>query len=76
MKKISLAIIFAFCALAMSAQQTIRVNYKGAKPTISDFVSAFLSSNDNVEEEDCVDESFNAVKQAWIQHRKGLPLDE
>lgn len=77
MKKLSLAIIFACFTLALSAQDAIRVNYQGAKPTISDFVWAFLSSSDDDDEEEgCVDESLNAVKQAWIQHRKGLPLDE
>ena len=76
MKRISLAIFFVCCALAVAAQDAIRVNYQGANPTISDFVSAFLSSRDNDDEEDCLDESFNAVKQTWIQHSNGLPLDE
>ena len=76
MKRLSLAIIFFCCTLALAAQDVIRVNYQGTSPTISDFVWAFLSSSDDEEEEDCVDESFNAVKQAWIQHRKGLPQEE
>ena len=76
MKRLSLAIIFVCFTLAIAAQDAIRVKYQGANPTISDFVSAFLSSHDNDEEEDCFDESFNAVKQTWIQYRKGLPLDE
>lgn len=77
MKRIALAIIFAFCTLAMSAQDAIQVNYTGAKPTISDFAWAFLSTDtDDDEEEGYADESFNAVKQAWIRHREGLPQDE
>lgn len=47
---------------------------QGTTPTISDFASAFLSAA--VDDEDCIDESTNAIKQAWTQHRKGLPLDE
>ena len=76
MKRMSLAIIFACCTLALAAQDVIRVNYKGAKPTISDFVWAFLSSRDDDDDEECFDESFNAIKQTWIQHHKGLPLDK
>ena len=76
MKRLSLAIILACCTLVLAAQDAIRVNYQGAAPTISDFAWAFLSSNDHQEEEDCADESFNAIRQAWIQHRKGLPQQE
>lgn len=76
MKRVSLTIILACFTLVLAAQnRDIKVNYKGAKPSISDFAWALLSSNDN-EEEDCYDESFNAIKQAWMKHRKGLPLDE
>lgn len=76
MKRLSLTVIFACCILTLAAQDAIRVNYQGAAPTISDFAWAFLSSNDHEEEEDCADESFNAIRQAWIQHRKGLPQQE
>ena len=72
-----MVIVFACFALALAAQDVIRVNYKGANPTISDFVSAFVSSRDNVdEEEDCADESFNAIGYAWGLHQQGLPLPE
>ena len=76
MKRISLAILFACCTLALSAQNGIRVKYQGASPKISDFVSAFLSSRDHDDEEDCTDESFNAIDYAWKQYHKGLPLEE
>ena len=76
MKRISLAIIFACCTLALAAQEAIRVNYQGAKPTISDFAWAFLSNAVIEDEDGMFDESTNAVKQAWIQHRKGLPQSE
>lgn len=77
MKKLLLAIIFAFCTLAVSAQDAIKVNYTGAKPTISDFAWAFLSVDNGEDElEGESDESFNAIKQAWIRHRNGTPQDD
>ena len=77
MKRVSLAIIFTCCTLMLAAQDGIRVNFVGAKPTISDFVTAFVSAHDDVDEEEAeCDESFNAIKQVWNQHRKRLPLQE
>ena len=76
MKKLSLAIILACCTLSLAAQDVIQVNYKGAKPTISDFAWAFLSDYVYNEDEDVLDEARNAAKHAWIQHRKGLPQNE
>ncbi|MBR4783116.1 MAG: hypothetical protein IK023_04430 [Bacteroidaceae bacterium] len=77
MKRTLLAIIFVCSALALSAQDgDIRVNYQGASPSISDFVSAFVASRDYDEEEDCADESFNAVCQAWNNRLKGIPQGE
>ena len=77
MKRNSLAIIFACCVLALAAQDVIKVNYRGAKPTISDFAWAFLSDYTYDENgDDCLDEVRSSVKQAWINHRKGLPLEE
>lgn len=75
MKRLSLAIIFACCTLASAAQEGIRVNYQGTKPSISDFVWAYLSSFTD-DEDDCIDESTNAFKQAWIKHRNGEPQEE
>jgi hypothetical protein len=77
MKRESLSIILACCALALVAQDGIRVNYKGANPTISDFVTAFVTSSDNVDEEDCcADEAFNAIGYVWEKYQKGIPLEE
>ena len=70
MKKILLAIVLAYCTL--SAQESIRVNFKGASPTIKDFAWALLSSTDN--EEECTDEVMNTLKQAWSLHSKGKAL--
>ena len=76
MKKTALTLIFACCTLALTAQDVIRVNYKGSRPTISDFAWAFLSDYVYNEDEDVLDEARNAAKNVWIQHRKGIPLDE
>lgn len=76
MKKTILAIIFACCTLALAAQEGIPVSYHGANPTISDFAWAFLSSSVDDEEECCIDEATNAVRQAWINHREGIPQYE
>ena len=75
MKKTSLAIIFACCALAMVAQDAIKVKYQGAKPTISDFVSSYLSIA-ALDDDECVNEADNAFNQAWIKHLKGQKLDK
>ena len=77
MKKIALTILFVCCTLALAAQDGIKVNYQGEKPTISDFAWAFLSVDNGEDElEGEADESFNAIKQAWIRHREGLPQEE
>ena len=44
MKRLSLAIIFACFTLAVAAQEGIRVDYQGTRPTIKDFVKAYLTS--------------------------------
>ena len=75
MKRITLAIIFACCMLALTAQDAIKVNYKGAKPTISDFAWALVSYIDNIEEE-CGDRPTNAIRDALILYRKGLPQED
>ena len=76
MKRLSLAIVMLCSTMVMTAQETIRVNYQGAKPTIEDFAWALLSNYVWNEEDDCLDESTNAAKQAWIKYRKNIPLDE
>ena len=74
MKRKTLAILFAFFALAMVAQNGIKVNYKGAKPTISDFAWAYLSAMDD--EDECGMEAINAFREAFIKHRKGQPQNK
>ena len=42
MKRLSLAIMFVFCTLAMAAQDGIKVKFQGASPDIMDFAWRFL----------------------------------
>ena len=77
MKKTLLAILFACCTMGLAAQEGIRVYYQGAKPTISDFVWAFLDNAvDEGEDAEYVDESARALKMAWINKRNGVPFDQ
>ena len=73
MKKLLLAMLFACFTLALTAQD-IRVYYKGAKPTISDFVQEFVT--DEQCEEEFSENPVRAVRRAWEQRSAGLPLDE
>ena len=75
MKRLSLAIMFVFCTLAMAAQDVIRVNYQGDKPTISDFITAYLAPTYG-EDGECDNEAMNGIRNAWERHRKGLKQDE
>lgn len=78
MKRIVLAIVFACFSLALAAQEVYKVNYKGDRPTIADFADALFTQIDADDEEleGEADESFNAIKYAWSQYRKGLPQDD
>lgn len=70
-----MAIVFACLMLTIAAQESIRVNYHGGKPTICDFVSAFLSASVG-DDDGCVDESLNAMQHSWELYQKGKPLPE
>ena len=75
MKRIIGAIILAFSTLTLAAQEEIKVNFQGGSPTISDFAWAVMTAYDDEEEAD-TNESMNALKQAWIRNRDGLPQEE
>lgn len=75
MKRLSLAFIFVCISLVLAAQEGIRVEYKGEKPTIADFAWALLSVPDD-DEEGCIDESENAFKQAFENYRNGTPQED
>ena len=79
MKRVSLAIVFVCCALAVVAQEdAFSVNYKGAKPNIKDFASAFIASLIS-EAEECDMEGISMYKDLLRSiscQEKGLPLEE
>ena len=79
MKRLSLAIVFACCTLAVVAQEDgFRVNYQGAKPNIKDFACAYLASLFvDVEECDLEGLGLYADLQESIKRQdKGLPLED
>ena len=79
MKRLSLAIVFACCTLAVAAQEDgFRVNYQGAKPTIKDFALAYIASLIS-EAEECDEEGmslYENLQDAIKCQAKGLPLEE
>ena len=78
MKRLSLAIIFACCTLAVAAQEDgFRVNYQGAKPTIKDFALAYITSLIS-EAEECDEEGmslYENLQDAIKCQAKVLPLE-
>ena len=78
MKRLSLAIFFACCTLAIAAQEDgFRVNYQGAKPTIKDFALAYITSLSS-EAEECDAEGmylYENLQDAIKCQAKGLPLE-
>lgn len=76
MKGKLLAIVFAFFALAMTAQDAIKVDFKGANPSITDLAWAFLKDASEYDEEECGDHPTDAVYNAMINNRDGIALDE
>ena len=80
MKKLSLAIIFSCCTLAVAAQENIRVNYQGSRPTITNFVQSYLSSlldRDDIEECDLEGLGvYKGLRRAMTNQAKGLPLEK
>lgn len=73
MKRLSFAIIFACMALALMADDAIRVNFKGSQPTITDFAWAFCKYFHDLEETG--DKPSNAILDALECVRDNKPLD-
>ncbi len=74
MKKIALTTllmaVFSTCLFAQTSdndENYIVVNYKGEKPTISDFVTAILSREE-------IGEALNDMAEQWEKHLKGKAL--
>ncbi len=79
MKRLTLTILFACCMLSMSAQDTFKVSYQGSRPTIKDFVKAYLIflDFDNVEECDAEGMTlYKNLQRAINLQEKGQPLDK
>ena len=78
MKRLSLAIIFACCMLAVAAQEGIQVKYQGAKPTIRDFAQAYLYALFNPEDGEEPEGDglylYESLQQAIASQDKKLPL--
>jgi hypothetical protein len=71
MKRLVLAITLVCCSLGLAAQEdSFRVTYKGAKPTITDFAWAFLFS-DQSNEEECGHEAVASIEDALKRYRAG-----
>ena len=78
MKRLSLAIVLACCTLAMAAQEGIRVDYRGERPTIKDFAKAYITFSLS-EEEECDAEGlaiYKDLQRAITLQEKGRPLDD
>ena len=77
MKRIFLSLILASFAFVLSAQESIKVNFKGAQPNISDFVTAYLANYEYDEDgDDVLDESLMAMKEVWFTHLAGQSLSK
>ena len=78
MKRLSLAIVLACCTLAMAAQEGIRVDYRGERPTIKDFAKAYITFSLS-EEEECEAEGlaiYKDLQRAITLQEKGRQLDD
>lgn len=81
MKRLSLAIVFVCCALAVAAQEEgFRVNFKGANPTIKDFAKAYIArmltplDGEELEGEGLY--MYESMQKAMTCQDKGQPLEE
>lgn len=70
MKRLTLAIMFVFCTLAMSAQDGIKVKFQGTSPDIMDFAWSWVTMMDG-NPEDTPDESMTALRKSLEYYRTG-----
>lgn len=61
-------IVFGMLSAANAQSEGIRVNYKGQRPTISDFVTAILSQDD-------LGEMLGGISDEWKRHQQGRKTD-
>ena len=76
MKRIISAILFSCLTLSLMAQNGIKVNYKGTKPTITDFVWAAFPSLNHEDEDESGDRPWRALENAMKRNSKGLPQEK
>ena len=74
MKKTVLFVMILVCCTMTVAAQDIRVTFKGAQPTISDLITAYLAPTYGEDGEE--EESMNGIRYAWECHCKGQPQRE
>ena len=75
--KLYLLSILSLCfALFASAQNEMTVKYQGAKPGISDFITAYLQPVYGEDGEETCDEYINSFREAFACHRAGKPQRE
>ncbi|MBQ0049946.1 MAG: hypothetical protein KBT12_06910 [Bacteroidales bacterium] len=75
MKKIIFTLLLICCTLNAAAQyDTIKLNFKGTKPTISDFATALVSRSPGDEDFE-ISESLNAFASDWKRQKAGKRLD-
>ena len=75
MKRIALAIILSCLTLSLMAQNGIKVNCKGSKPTVTDFAWAAFPTLNYEDEEESGDRPWRALQNAMERDKKGLPQE-
>ena len=76
MKRTLSAIILSCLTLSVMAQNGIKVNYKGTKPTVTDFAWAAFPSLNHEDEEESGDRPWIALENAMKRHSEGLPQEQ
>lgn len=76
MKRIALAIVVTCLTLSLMAQNGIKVNYKGSKPTVADFAWAAFYSLNHEDEDESGDRPWRILENAMERYSKGLPQEE
>lgn len=71
--------VLSVCSI-MAQEETVRVDFQGAQPTITDFLSAYLSTIPEVNElEECDVESValpHGLRRAYLSQVRGIELEE
>ena len=76
MKRIASAIILSCLTLSLMAQNGIKVNFKGANPTITDFAWAAFPYLNYEDEEESGDRPWRALENAMKRYSEGLPQED